>query len=390
MKNTDNIEQLFKEKFDGFEADVNPQVWTNVQSGINAGAGGAASVAGKLALGKIIAGVAGAVVLAGSVWYFSSSHDNSTAATAGQDQTQNIASTENTAPQNIASGDQLNNTDRVTNTQSPSNTGSQMPPAIRSLNHYGSDYSEQSQTGSNASKNETTTDAGTSDNNGDASTQPEKHKYGKATVGTGSMMREPEEVSAKEKSTKKKKSAPAENQDSDQALAVNIFASTESGEWPLTVNFSNQGVSTALSWDFGDGNYSKEVSTSHTFNKPGTYVVKLVAQNSKGSNMDKVTIEVKPVSGFEIIPNVFSPNGDGDNDNFVIETKKMASLEVLIMDLSGRIVGGWNTVDGSWNGKLKNGEDAPEGQYFYTFRAMGVDGQDYPTQKGSVTLSRKR
>ena len=34
MKNIDNIDKLFKEKFEHFESNVSPQVWSNIQSGI--------------------------------------------------------------------------------------------------------------------------------------------------------------------------------------------------------------------------------------------------------------------------------------------------------------------------------------------------------------------
>jgi gliding motility-associated-like protein len=391
MKNEENIEKLFKETFDRFEADVNPQVWTNVQSGISSAAGGATSAAAKFALGKIIAGVASVAVITGSVWYFASSNNNSSSVPAKQDQeqTQAAASTEETPQQNAAAQDQSGNNGQVKNNNTDSNTGSVMPPAVRSLNHYSSDNSQQMQNASSASRNENPTDASASENTGSASAQSEQHKYGKAPVGTGSMMRNPQEENQKTKSSRKKNTSD-QNQDAEEAPAVSISASSESGDWPLTVNFSNQGLSTALSWDFDDGTFSREASVSHTFNKPGNYVVRLVAQNSKGSNTDKVTIEVKPVSGFEIIPNVFTPNGDGLFDEFKIETKKMASIEVVISDLNGRIVGGWNTVEGNWNGKLKNGEDAAEGQYFYTYHAVGIDGVNYPPKNGTVTLSRKR
>src|ERR1017187_8846071 len=78
MKQSDNIEQLFKQTFENFEADVNPKVWSNVQHGIHsAPAGGIASTAAKFTIGKIIAGAASVAAIAGGAWYFIST-DNKT------------------------------------------------------------------------------------------------------------------------------------------------------------------------------------------------------------------------------------------------------------------------------------------------------------------------
>src|ERR1051326_5269649 len=71
MQNTDNnIEKLFKDTFQNFEADVNPNIWTNVQNRISSGAGSAGAAA-KFTLGKIIAGIATIGVIGSGIWYAS-------------------------------------------------------------------------------------------------------------------------------------------------------------------------------------------------------------------------------------------------------------------------------------------------------------------------------
>lgn len=84
MKNTINnplddgeVEQLFKEAFEHFEADVSPQVWANVQSGLSSVGGSAVSATANFAIGKIVAGVVAIAGIAGSVWYFSASDNQS-------------------------------------------------------------------------------------------------------------------------------------------------------------------------------------------------------------------------------------------------------------------------------------------------------------------------
>ncbi len=53
-----------------------------------------------------------------------------------------------------------------------------------------------------------------------------------------------------------------------------------------SVNFTDNstGVPTSWSWDFGDGQTSSQQNPSHTYANNGTYNVKLIAQNSIGSN----------------------------------------------------------------------------------------------------------
>jgi gliding motility-associated-like protein len=67
-----------------------------------------------------------------------------------------------------------------------------------------------------------------------------------------------------------------------------------------------------------------------------------------------------------IIPNIFSPNGDGINDRFEIENiGKYKDATVDIFNRYGqrlmRYVGGYNTP---WDGRV-NGKDVPVGTYFY-------------------------
>jgi PKD repeat protein len=63
-------------------------------------------------------------------------------------------------------------------------------------------------------------------------------------------------------------------------------ADPTSGPPPLTVQFTDEseGEPTSWSWDFGEGNTSTEQNPSHTYNNGGTYDVRLVVSNDKGSD----------------------------------------------------------------------------------------------------------
>ncbi len=71
------------------------------------------------------------------------------------------------------------------------------------------------------------------------------------------------------------------------------------------VNFSNNtaiaGGTATYTWDFDDGNASSAVNPSHTYNTPGTYQVKLIAETDKGcldSTTVAVTVNPQPAADF--------------------------------------------------------------------------------------------
>jgi gliding motility-associated-like protein len=87
------------------------------------------------------------------------------------------------------------------------------------------------------------------------------------------------------------------------------------------------------------------------------------------------------------VPNVFTPNGDGVNDYFVVDNHGMETLNMLIFNRWGEKIFEWNTAHTDWNGTGLDGEDVSDGVYFYLLTAVGEDGHPYE-ERGSVTLIR--
>lgn len=86
------------------------------------------------------------------------------------------------------------------------------------------------------------------------------------------------------------------------------------------------------------------------------------------------------------IPNVFSPNQDGINDEFIIEVDQYDKIEVRIFNKSNRLVFETNKVNDHWSGDMQNGSAATEGLYFYQI-VVEKDGKTFP-KTGSVSLTR--
>jgi gliding motility-associated-like protein len=95
-----------------------------------------------------------------------------------------------------------------------------------------------------------------------------------------------------------------------------------------------------------------------------------------------VTIHVLPLDNIEDnihIYSGFTPNGDGVNDNWIIEgIQKYPINEVKIFNRWGEIIreySGYDNVNVSWNGTNRNNRVLPDGTYFYLLKIM-YNGQE--------------
>jgi serine protease len=95
------------------------------------------------------------------------------------------------------------------------------------------------------------------------------------------------------------------------APIANFTAKPTSGIIPLTVQFTSTstGNITSWLWNFGDGTTSTEQSTSHTYQKAGSYTVSLTVTGPGGSGSDTKTvggfiqvISAAPVADFTATP----------------------------------------------------------------------------------------
>lgn len=161
------------------------------------------------------------------------------------------------------------------------------------------------------------------------------------------------------------------------------------GIYPLTVNFSSTGpAGNVYTWDFGDGGATFDGSTaSFTYDEPGTFIITLTAFNGVCYNSFSDTLSVTGSSSL-LIPNVFTPNDDEQNDLFRIRCSGIKSLDVEIYNRWGELVGAWQGINGFWDGhSVIAGISASEGAYFYRVKAEGYDGVMYD-EKGVLQLFR--
>lgn len=168
-------------------------------------------------------------------------------------------------------------------------------------------------------------------------------------------------------------------------VVAQFTANPSSGSTPLVVNFTNNSSgASSYWWDFNNGNNDSISNPTQTFDTEGNYVVTLVATDGFCSDTTTLTIEVLDESSL-IIPNVFTPNGDGKNDFFTVDGINIATINVEIYNRWGLNIYSWDNLDGKWNGKNSSGSEVPSGTYYYIIKATGKDKKEY-LKKGTITL----
>jgi gliding motility-associated-like protein len=93
---------------------------------------------------------------------------------------------------------------------------------------------------------------------------------------------------------------------------------------------------------------------------------------------DTITKTVKlPLPAELFVPNSFTPNGDGNNDNWQPVGSRIKDLNIEIFNRWGELVSQITNPLGFWDGQSKNGQDAPDGVYTFKLRARDMNLKDY-------------
>jgi gliding motility-associated-like protein len=103
---------------------------------------------------------------------------------------------------------------------------------------------------------------------------------------------------------------------------------------------------------------------------------------------DTILVQKQDCEASLFIPNCFTPNGDGYNEEFLVVAENLESFEMIIFNRWGQRLFETSDINDGWNGKV-NGVLSPQGTYFYLVRfttlcIYGLEGSG--VRKGSVTL----
>lgn len=154
-----------------------------------------------------------------------------------------------------------------------------------------------------------------------------------------------------------------------------------------TVDFTNGSLGAASwEWDFGDGSTANSWDAEHDYNIAGSYVVTLTVESEHGCrDTSQHEIDVREVVNI-YIPNAFTPDGDGINDNFNIVGENLVDDEysLLIFDRWGENIFASRALNNGWDGTYK-GEIVKTDIYVYQVQVYDIFG-DKHQYTGHVSL----
>lgn len=377
MKDNLDIEELFRSKFENFEGEINPEVWSNISSAV----GNSATVVAKTGLSLLSKGLiigSAAIVSAVVIYSIAVGNENNEAiienstAQIGNENPEKITAI-NLLEESVADNIDLNQ--HIENVEGSNVKDIEEP--IVSINPSNGVQVEVSTEETNAevghSQNEGEVLAKGIDNDKDVtesnSETAEDSKTDETTINIETVKVEDNEIA--EEVNKAMVYALESKQDADNALIFNFKS-----------NASNY---KSVEWYFGDGEESYDLNPKHKYNNYGIYTVQLVLIDLDGIKH----IQTETVKAFEVssitVPNTFTPNNNNINDLYSISSKNIESLAFKVYDQNYKLVYQSDKVDFKWDGYDMSGNKLENGTYIYRVTAVGMDERSHK-KEGSLTI----
>ncbi len=158
-----------------------------------------------------------------------------------------------------------------------------------------------------------------------------------------------------------------------------------------TVRFIDQSIGAAYwNWQLGPNFTTLEQSPTYTFLDTGRVKVRLIVTHPAGCK-DSITkeLDIRPEITW-YMPNAFTPNGDGTNDDFFGKgfLDGATNFKMTIWNRWGELVFETSNPNDKWNGEKRNSHGmSPEGVYVYVVIFTGPRGETNEF-KGYATLVR--
>lgn len=153
------------------------------------------------------------------------------------------------------------------------------------------------------------------------------------------------------------------------------------------VYFTDQTVGNQLAtwlWDFGDSEADNTQNTTHNYNTGGVYEVTLIVTDI--NNCKDTVQKILSIALLPVLPTGFTPNGDGENDVFIIRGGPFKTVDFKVYNNWGQLIFQTNNGNEGWDGTYK-GEKAQLGAYTWTFNVEMGNGQ-IVKKSGDVILMR--
>ncbi len=175
-------------------------------------------------------------------------------------------------------------------------------------------------------------------------------------------------------------------------INANFVPSPRSGCPPLTIDVVNTSSNaTSYYWDFGNGVTSTDAFPPRMmYLDSGNFFITLIAYNinSRCENKpDTISLEINADSCHQFYSNIFSPNGDGYNDKFIIIADGATDYHLIIFNRWGQELFETVQQNNGWDGYDSSGNKVPDGTYYFIFTATDLRGKAI-AEKGFINLMR--
>ncbi len=164
---------------------------------------------------------------------------------------------------------------------------------------------------------------------------------------------------------------------------------------PTKIQFTNRTVIDSRSYNrFGDMSFEWFIENERFYSENpdyefltyGAQQIMLVASYGQ-SCTDTFVNTVYVANENLLIPNLFSPNGDGISDVFTVKVDNPVRFQATITNTRGEVLYRWTDAAGGWDGRINGNNLAAEGVYFYIISAEFESG-NVVQRKGTLTLVR--
>lgn len=123
----------------------------------------------------------------------------------------------------------------------------------------------------------------------------------------------------------------------------------------------------------------------YSFIEDGSHYVRYIGSNSDGSceyigDVYEVTVGESQL----LVPNAFSPNGDGVNDEWKVAYRSLLSFNCWIFDRQGHQICHLSSPEQGWDGKI-GGRTVESGVFFYVIEATGTNGKKFK-KSGDINI----
>ena len=126
----------------------------------------------------------------------------------------------------------------------------------------------------------------------------------------------------------------------------------------------------------------------YLFSEPGAYrVVCKVSNNTCASDSTEMMVAIS--ESYLAVPNVFTPNGDGQNDEFRVAYRSLAEFHIWVYNRWGKLVYESDDPAKGWDGTIGS-RPASEGAYFYVIRAKGTDAAKDAEYMSKISYNKKK